>query len=361
MNSKERVLKACHFEEGDRVPMHLNASKWVVSKLKKALNVLTDKELLEKLHIDIYDMRGIDLHSGVVPKYIGPSSEFFPEDWGGDIFSFWNIHDTEKLTASGWTLVEDTPPLSNAQTLEELKAYNWIQNDWFDYSSLREKLEPWKDFAIMASGGSIFQHVTYLRGMDNLMMDMCINPDMAFFLINKVADFYFEYYKRMFDVAGDLIDIFALADDLGMQQSLLISPELFEQYVAPNLKRMADLAHKHNIKLLLHTCGNVEILIDRLIELGVDILDPIQPECMNPLAIKEKYGSRVVLRGGISVQQVISRGTTQDVVNECHHITENLKKGGGYIFSPGHPVLQDDMPVENIITMYESGYKFGKY
>jgi uroporphyrinogen decarboxylase len=114
-------------------------------------------------------------------------------------------------------------------------------------------------------------------------------------------------------------------------------------------------------KLLLHTCGDVELLVPRFIELGVDILDPIQPESMNPLEIKEKYGQQITLRGGISVQNVISRGSVDEVITETQRIIEALKPGGGYIFSPGHPVLQDDIPVENIIKMYETGFKNGIY
>lgn len=359
MNRKERVRLALSHKEPDRMPMHINGSKWVVDKLKKAFDVNTDREVLERLHIDIYDTRGIDLHSGVAPRYIGPKSDLFPDDWGGNIFSFWGLRDTPQQTATGWNLVEDAPPLNNATTLEELQNYPWIQNDWFDYSCMRERLNAWNDFTIMASGGSVFQHATYLRGMDNLMMDMCVNPEVAHFLIDKVADFYYEYYRRMFEEVGDMIDIFALADDLGMQQTLLISPELFEEYVAPKLKRMADMAHSYDIKLLLHTCGNVEIIIDRLIELGVDILDPIQPECMDPIHIKDKFGDKICLRGGVSVQNTISRGSVEEVNKESERIAVALKIGGGYIFSPGHPVLQDDMPVENIIAMYESGYKYG--
>jgi uroporphyrinogen decarboxylase len=112
---------------------------------------------------------------------------------------------------------------------------------------------------------------------------------------------------------------------------------------------------------LLHTCGNVEILIPRLIELGVDILDPIQPESMDPVQIKAKYGNDICLRGGISVQDIVSRGTIEDVKAETRRIVEALKPGGGYILSPGHPVLQDDIPVENILAMYETAYQYGFY
>ena len=361
MNRRERVLAAIEHREADRVPIHINATKWVVSKLKKAYSVVSDRELLDKLHVDIYDMRGIDLHAGVAPFHKGPANEFFPNGWAGNISGFWGIRETEKLTAAGWLWEAEMPPLAAAATIDDLEKYNWIDVDRFDFSTLEKRLSVWGDYAIMASGCSVFQHATFLRGMDNLMMDMCINPEMANYIFDKFSDFYYEYFKRIFEVTGDLINIFALADDFGMQNSLLISPGMFDMFVAPRLKRMAGLAHSYNKKLLLHSCGNIESIIPRLIEIGVDILDPIQPESMDPIHIKKEFGKDICLRGGGSVQNVVSRGSTDDVEKETERIVISLKQGGGYIFSPGHPVLQDDIPVENIIKLYESGYKYGQF
>jgi uroporphyrinogen decarboxylase len=361
MHPRDRIKTTVSHQEPDKVPAHINATKWVVAKLKRALQVTSDKELLHALHIDVYDMRGIDLHSGTVPEYTGPASPFFPPEWSGGIFSFWSVKEYENLTGAGWTMEAGQPPLAGALTLQELEKYPWPDNDWFDYSHMGIKLDEWKDFSIMATGASVFQHATYIRGMDTLMMDMMANPEMASFILDKFTDFYYEYYRRMFEAVGDRIDVFALADDLGMQNTLLIGPEMYDEYVAPRLKRMADLAHSYGISLLLHTCGDVEILIPRLIKAGVDILDPIQPESMDPIAIKKKYGNNICLRGGISVQQVVSRGTTAEVEAETRRIIEALKPGGGYILSPGHPVLQDDIPVENILAMYETGYINGFY
>jgi len=361
MNSSQRLKSAVAHVEPDKVPAHINATKWVVTKLKAALNVSSDRELLKAMHIDVYDMRGIDLHSGLAPKYIGPENGFFPPEWASGINSFWSIKEFENKTSSGWTMEMGTPPLTNAASIQECENYPWPDNNWFDYSGLRIELEEWSDFSIMATGASVFQHATFIRGMDSLMMDMMTDPEMANFILDKVFNFYHEYYRRMFVEAGDLIDVFALADDLGMQNTLLISPEQFDEFVAPRLKSMADLAHSFNIKLLLHTCGNIEALIPRLIGLGVDILDPIQPESMDPLAIKRNYGNKICLRGGISVQNIVSCGTVEEVRAETKRIVEALMPGGGYILSPGHPVLQDDIPVGNIIEMYETGYRYGFY
>ena len=117
--------------------------------------------------------------------------------------------------------------------------------------------------------------------MDHLMIDMCLRPEIAHFILDKIADSYYDYYDKMFRQTGDMISIFALADDLGDQNSLLSSPEMIEGYIVPNLKRTIHLAHRYSLKTLLHSCGNIEPQIPRFIESGIDILDPIQPECMN--------------------------------------------------------------------------------
>jgi len=136
---------------------------------------------------------------------------------------------------------------------------------------------------------------------------------------------------------------------------------MFEKFVAPRLQKMAELAHHYDIKLLLHSDGNIYKIIPRLIELGVDILDPIQPEAMDPLQIKVEFGDRLCLRGGISAQQILTRGTVDDVVTETKRIIAHLAPGGGYILAPGHPVLTVDMPTENIIAMYATGFTCGRY
>ena len=361
LTSKERVRKAMNHVEPDRVPTHLNATRWVIDALKDTLQVTTDRELLNALHIDIFDMRGIDIHGGVMPKYIGPDSIGIPKDWSGNIVQLWGIEEILMETAAGRTFVQAEYPLRKATAKAELEQYPWPDPDWFDYSELRSELEAWSDFTILCSGCSVFQHPTYLRSMDIFMMDMVENQELAVYILDKFTNFYAEFFRRIFEQAADLIDIFALADDLGMQNTLLISPRMFDRFVAPRLKLMADLAHEYGVKLLLHSDGNIKKILPRLIELGVDILDPIQPEAMNPIEVKQNFGDRLCLRGGISAQHVLPHGTKNEVVAETRRILQHLSPGGGYILSPGHPVLQEDIPAENIITMYETAFKYGRY
>jgi len=364
MSSRERVMAAANHTEPDRVPAHINASKWVVARLMKVLDVDSDIDLLKGLNVDVYDMRGIDLRSGVAPRYIGPESEFFTRgssDWGGNISCLWRMKETEQQTIAGMNYEFSEPEMMHAQSIEELEEFDWPRVDWFEFSKIRDELKAYEEFSIMASGGSIFQHITYVRGMQELLLDMAGEPHIAEYLFNKFSDFYFDYYSRMFEEAGDLIDVFALADDFGTQQSTLISMRMFNKQVARHLQRMIDLAHSYGMKFLLHTCGNVKTWIPRFAELGVDILDPIQPECMDPVVVKQEYGDIICLRGGISVQQTMVKGTPDEVRKEVERVVRGCMEGGGYILSPGHPVLQDDVPTENIIAMYEAGHEFGRY
>ncbi|MCK5821952.1 MAG: hypothetical protein KAH17_08695 [Bacteroidales bacterium] len=363
MNASDRIKAAVQHQVSDRIPMHINASQWIVDRLLKHLALSDPKELLEYLHIDVYDMRGIDLHSGSAPRYIGPEHPILKPGkmWGGNIMALWNIMEYQKESVHGSVLEIQPPPLTANQSLSEWDDYQWPDPDWFDYSEISYDLDKWSDFSIMASGGSVFQHASYIIGLDVQLMDLLTDPDRANYILDKIFDFYYEYYRRLFEQAGNIIDVFALADDFGTQNSLLISPDTFDKYFAGRIRRMADLAHQYDSFFLLHTCGNIEPLIPRFIELGVDILDPVQPESMDPGKIKKLYGKDICLRGGISSQQVLAHGTPKDVETEVRRKLDDLMPGGGYIFSPGHPVLQVDIPTENIITMYQTAYKYGKY
>ena len=140
MESKTRVRKTIRHQEPDRVPLYINATKWVVSKLKKELGVSTDSALLKALNVDFYDMRGIDLNSGTVPRYTGPPNDLFKEDWRGEINSFWGINRIEIKTESGWVINNDHPPLHGTLTIQEIEKYSWPHNDWFDFSDIMKDL-----------------------------------------------------------------------------------------------------------------------------------------------------------------------------------------------------------------------------
>jgi uroporphyrinogen decarboxylase len=254
-------------------------------------------------------------------------------------------------------------PLSGATSVGELEKHRWPSPDWFDFSDFAERLEPWKDFAVMATGASVWQHPSFLRGLDNLMVDLLMEPEMAHFIMDKFTDFYLGYFDRMLSAAKGRIDILRQADDLGTQRSLFFSAELFRTFIKPRIARLVDLAHSHKVKFMYHSCGAIVPLIDDLIEIGVDILDPLQAlaDGMDPQALKANFGKRICLHGGIDTQYLLPRGTPEEVRTEVRTRLEILGKGGGFILAPCH-VLQLDVPTENILAMGETGlaYTYGR-
>ena len=178
MNASERIQAVARHSEPDRVPMHINASQWVVERLMASTNRNNSKELLNHLNIDVYDTRGIDLHSGSAPEYIGPKHDLLRagKDWGGNIMALWNIKEYQKDSAHGKVLEIEEPPLLEINDVKDLHKFPWPEPDWFSFSGLRADLENWKEFSIMASGGSVFQHASYLTGLDVQLIELLTDP-----------------------------------------------------------------------------------------------------------------------------------------------------------------------------------------
>jgi uroporphyrinogen decarboxylase len=282
------------------------------------------------------------------------------------LFEFFNYHEeiTENEHGPAYTMGRPCFGVDAYPTVAELERFPWPQADWFDFTTIRQQLEPWADdFAIAATGASVFQHPTLFRGIEQLMFELAAEPEIAHFIFTKVTDFYCGYFERLFEEAGDLIQIFRLADDVGAQNSLFISPKALDKFVAPHIRRCAELAHRYDIKLMFHTDGNVRQAIHQFIAWGVDLLDPIQPEipAMNAAALKREFGDRLSFSGGVGTQDILPNGSPEDVQAEVKRVLRLLMPGGGYILAPGHPSLQMDVPPENIVAMYQAGREFGEY
>lgn len=353
MTSKERVLAAVALQVPDRLPMDFHGNPWVLARLSADLGTATHRELLARLHSDIVDLRGT-----VDPVYRGPvpfSRQISPTIKE----SFWGWRQETTQTAYGPEESYTDFPLASATSADDLRRYRWPDPDWFDFGDFAERLEPWKDFAVMATGVSVWQHPSFLRGIENLLVDFLAEPEMAEFILDRFTEFYLGYFDRMLDAAGGRIDILRQADDLGTQQALLFSPELFRRYFKPRIARFADLAHSHGAKFMFHSCGAIVPLIDDLIEAGVDILDPLQAlaEGMDPAVLKRDFGGRICLHGGVDTQYLLPKGSPDQVRAEVRRRAVILGEGGGFILAPCH-VLQLDVPTANVLAMGETGLEF---
>jgi uroporphyrinogen decarboxylase len=356
MRSKERVLTAVALKTADRVPMDFNANAFVLRRLHQALGTSTHRELLKRLHADIVDLRGV-----VDPVYCGP----VPKEQklaDGVKQNFWGWRTQVVQTATGPEEVYCDFHLASASTVEELAAHRWPTVDWFDFTGFSRRLDEWSDLAVMASGASVWQHPSFLRGLENLLMDLAANREMAEFLLDQFTDFYVAYFDRMLSAAKGKIDLLRIADDLGTQSGLLVGPKMFASFIAPRLRRLVEMAHSHGVKVMFHSCGSIVPLIERLIELGIDILDPIQVSAtnMDPQMIKLQFGSRLCLHGAVDTQRLLPHGSPEDVGKTVGRMIRLLGKGGGFILAPCH-VLQVDVPTPNIVRLYEAGFCQGAY
>jgi len=354
LNSRDRVRATVRREPADRTPLDFSANPATLARLKRDFGAGCHRDLLELLHVDIVDLRGV-----VDPVWCGPMP-FETVTGDGDTINYWGMQTCVMETATGPEVCYSRYPLASATTLAEIEQYPWPDPDWFDFEDFDGRLDEWDGFAIMASGASIFQHPSFLRGLDNLLAEMIVSPEIAEYLMDRFTDFYCRYFERMFAAVPGKIDILRIADDIGMQDRPLVSMELFERCFVPRLKRLIDIAHSHGIAVMFHSCGAVVPFIDRLIEIGVDILDPVQvrAEGMAPEGIKERFGDRICFHGAVDTQYLLPYGTPDDIRRTVEELIETLGSNGGFIISPSH-VLQTDVPIANITALYKTGYEYG--
>ncbi len=198
--------------------------------------------------------------------------------------------------------------------------------------------------------GSHFEKANAARSIQNFLSDMAGEREFAQKLLNKIIE------KNMVMLENILtmpeIDGILLGSDWGSQRGLLMSPEMWDEMIRPGEQKEYDLVHAYGKDVWIHSCGDVDILIPRLIEMGMDVLNPVQPECMDIQKLKTDYGDKLTFWGGISTQQTLPYGTPDDVRKEARRVRDLMSKDGGYIFSPSQDI-QRDVPLENIMALLE--------
>ena len=310
----------------------------------------TLEKIYERLGFHDYD-RLIDLLDVDVYQI---SAGFPPEkDMGGYFQNFWGERYVYEQTRYGPVRQDIEGALAKAGSLEEIKIFDWPDNDDADYTGLIKQIERHPDMAIQYGFADVWQRPYLVRGMANFMADMALNPEYCHFLSNVFTGFYEEDYIRAQTAAGGRIDIFNLYSDLGSQRAPLISLEMLREFVLPYIRRIADTVHEIGGTLFFHTCGMIFPFIGELADAGVDILDPIQPCApeMQPESLAAAYGDRVCFHGGIDVQKLLVEGTPRDVRDTVRRYKECFSSCG-YICSSTH-LLQSDASVENMLAIYD--------
>lgn len=345
MTSRERWLAVLQRRKPDRVPMDYWATPEATDNLMLHLGVSTHEELFDRLHID--------RPAGVGGRYVGPAP---PE--GEDI---WGMRYKQVEYASGVYSECIHHPLAAYETVEEIAAnYQWPSPDWWDYSHLPEQVKGLEDRPIQGGGSEPFLLYCQLRGLEQGMMDLVVNPEMVHYCLDKLFDLAYENTRRIYEAIPGKVLISYVAEDMGSQESLLFSLKQIEEFLLPRMRRMMELVHQAGAYVFHHSDGAIRPVIPLMIEAGIDVLNPIQWRCagMEREGLKRDFGDRLVFHGGVDNQYTLAMGTVEEVRREVEDNLRILGAGGGYILAPCHNI-QAVSPPENIVAMYETGYNLG--
>jgi uroporphyrinogen decarboxylase len=347
--SKERWEIVLRGGLPDRVPMDYWGTPEITQKIMQYFQTEDRYDLARKLHID--------LPYSVYSTYVGPQP---PADH--DIFG---IRYRTVNYGLGTYREACHAPLAEFTTVDKIKAsYQWPLADWWNTSTVAEQVEKFSEQPLVVGGSEPMLLYKNLRGEAQAMMDLALNPDIAHYCLGKLFDLAYQNTLRIYEALPKAVTptYTYVAEDLGGQKNLMYSPKHIKEFLFPGMKRMIDLTHDAGAYVFHHNDGNVSKILPDLIELGIDILNPIQwrADGMDRRRLKDTYGNKLVFHGAVDNQYTLPFGTPEDVRNEVIDNIAILGRNGGYIMAPCHNI-QPNTPIENIITLYEAGYETGWY
>ncbi len=355
MNSRERFLTTINGGIPDRPPIICTFTPQVAEKMSKAMGMEYEEPIDSLLSTRISHMR---LLSELGVDAVGIASnapDNFPTRTLKDGI-FENEWGMRFKTVGLYNEFYDFP-LKNAETLSDIENYpfpdpfakgRYIHAD----KTLNEFRDSHGVFGDLET--SFFETSWYLAGLEKVLMDLLMETEYLIPLLDRVMNINTEIGKELISKGSDMI---WAGDDFGGQNGLLIDPDTWRKYFKPRIKYMFEEFRKVNpeIKIAWHTCGSIVPIIPDLIEIGLDILNPIQPLAtgMNPEFLKKEFGKDLIFFGGICVQELLPNGSVQEIKDEVKRRAEILGKDGGYIIAPAHNI-QDDTSVENILAFFEA-------
>ena len=315
---------------------------------------------------EFLDLHDVDLRYIDGPLYIGK-----PLEKGVDI---WGVRRKETVvpTSHGTEVYSEVAgsPLADMSFAVEIEAYDgWPDPDDFDYSVVKKQASVIKDRGRVAvfMGDRLnrvaqLKPAMYLRGVERILLDLAVAPELARVVFGRIVGFYEKYLTRILDAADGFIDIVLTGDDFGQQRGLLVSPAMWDDFLSRGFCRYLGVIRGFGVKSMHHTCGDVRLLAPRMSELGLDILQSLQPEAMEEafVELKEQLGGDLCFHGGVSIQQTLPSGGVVDIEGEVKRRVKVLAPGGGYILGTAHNV-QADTPYENMVALLKAYSAFGRY
>jgi uroporphyrinogen decarboxylase len=398
---RERVLLALNHEDPDRVPIDFGAMRstgihiFAYMALKRYLGIEPGRpkvydlmqmlaepepEVSEQFGADVVQLHllrpafGIPIDSwkeGFLPngkKCLYPA-EFEPvmnEKGEKEIVADGRV--LARMARDGFWFDFADFPLRKASSKKDIDAYPFYEIDEEEVVFLKEQVNKLKkdypDYAVLgAFMGSVFEQGMYAFGFEQYLILLIENPSLINHFSERAAEAHIQSLRRYFEVVGEAIDVIHMGDDLGTQNGPYISPQLYRQMIKPYHKRIYDEIHRLNpkVKLFLHSCGSVYDLIPDFIEIGVDILNPVQTTAhrMDPQTLKREFGKDIVFwGGGVETQGVLLFGTPEQVRSQVRERLRVFAPGGGFVFNQIHNILPE-IPPENVFAAYDEALRSG--
>ncbi len=382
MKSRERVMRALNHQEPDRIPIDLGAT--IVSSITRETYIRLKQDLgmpLEEIkmldfvqqlpYVDetLLNRFDVDFRMVQLPAATAPGLKVFEE---GNYYAFIDRWGSKlHMPKEGGLYFDWVDFPIKEPTMAALDAYTWPRPDPPELiDRLAEEarnLYENTDYALVGSaviGGGIFEQPARTMGLQSFMMALVSEPQFADRLMDQITDIYIESCNNYLDKVGKYLQVFTFWDDLAGQNGWLIRPELYRRMIKPKQRRLVEaIKKKTDAKLFYHSCGATRGLIPDLIELGFDILNPVQVSAkgMDTARLKQDFGRDIVFWGGaVDTQNVLPFGSTKQVADEVWRRIDDLAPGGGFVFAPIHNI-QAYVPTDNIVTMYDTALKYGVY
>ncbi len=375
-------MAALNHEEADRVPIVLGVSNATGIKMKPYRDIKRiigvdapdeylyqwpelgtariDEATMQRLHSDVRGVTDLEPVHILKANRKRPAHSNYIDSWGSGAM---------EISPGEW--FPGVHPLLDATTVDEVRNYTgWP--DMTDPSRVAHvaadarKLATQNEYAILATPWLLFpfERAYAMQGLENFLLNMALYPDYAVALLKKNAEHCKVLMGAFLEQLGGNVDIIKIGEDLGTQQSLMISPKMYREMLKPiHADFIRFIKERTQAKVLFHTDGDVEPLIEDFIEIGVDILNPIQTSAgkmADLVSLKSKYGDRIVFCGAIDTHRILPFGTPDEVRQEVKRVIETLAPGGGFMLGPVHTVM-DDVPAENVLAMVDAVEEFGRY
>lgn len=378
---RRRVLTALDHAEPDRVPLDFGATRTTgatipayrllrtclgLTETPKPIECIDLMQQLARVEDDVLLALDVDTRGVFLGAPDGFASTIEQHDGYEEYVDEWGVRRRRVAGSHYFDLVES--PLAGDPDPRRVERYPWPDAaDPGRYRHLQAQVAALcaeGEYAVVVSPASGPLHITqYLRGFIDWFTDLLDAPAFAQALFERVFDVACEQAARALDLVGASADVVFVGDDLGTQLGLQVSPAVYRKLIKPHQRRLFDIYHARSQgKVLYHTCGSVAAIIPDLIEIGVDVLNPVQVRAagMDPGTLKREYGRHLSFWGAIDTQQVLPRGTPEDVRDEVRRRIQELGPGGGYVLNSVHNV-QPDVPPENIVAMFAAGHELGSY